>query len=76
MKNYYKVNAVINNDYYQVNKKFETRLDAINYAFKLINRKYIYNVEVEEEFPLNGDKHNVQYVLKDNVRFSVARVNA
>jgi hypothetical protein len=71
--NYYKLNAVINDENIRVNKMFRTRDDAINYMFYLLKKEYIYNVSVEDEFELNGNKHNIQYVLRDNVRFNVSR---
>ena len=71
--NYYKLNAVINDENIEVNKMFRTRVDAINYMFNLLRKEYIYDVSVEDEFELNGNKHNIQYVLRDNVRFNVSR---
>ena len=70
---YYTLDAVVNNDHVKFNKYFCTRNEAIAYMFDYLNGKYIYDSEVEEEYPLSGDKHNIEYVLTNNNRFNVQR---
>ena len=70
---YYSLNAVVNNEPVSINKKFETREEAMSYMFDFLNDKYIYNSEVEEEFATPENKHNITYVLTNNNRFSIAR---
>jgi hypothetical protein len=70
---YYSLNAVVNNEYVEFNKNFATRDEAIAYMFDFLNDNYVYDNEVEEEFSLNGNKHNIEYVLNNNNRFNVER---
>ena len=70
---YYSLNAVVNNEYVEFNKNFETRQEAIDYMFDYLNDHYIYDSEVEEEYSLSGNKHNIEYVLNNNNRFAVER---
>lgn len=70
---YYSLSAVVNSEPVTIHKHFETREEAISYMFDFLNNKYIYNSEVEEEFPLFGDKHNIEYVLNNHNRFAIAR---
>jgi len=70
---YYSLNAVINNEYVKFKNNFATRDEAIAYMFDYLNNNYIYDNEVEEEYALEGDKHNIEYVLNKNNRFNVER---
>ncbi len=74
---YYTLETVKNGKTELINKKFNSRNDAINYAFDYFE-KALYNdgLQVEDEFNIDNDKHNVEYVLGYNYRFRVNRVTA
>ena len=58
-----------------INKKFNTRNQAIDYAFAYFeNHLYNDELQVEDEYEINNDKHNVEYVLNYYYRFRVNRV--
>ena len=74
---YYTLETVKNGSTALVNKKFNSRDEAINYAFEYFE-KALYNdsLQVEEEFNIDDDKHNVEYVLGYHNRFRINRVLA
>ncbi|MBQ8142684.1 MAG: hypothetical protein IJ194_05980 [Bacilli bacterium] len=71
----YTLNAVIHDKDIKFSKVFPTRSAAINYMFDYLRKEeYIYNAEVEEEYPVNENKHDIEYVLSNNNRFVVNRL--
>ena len=67
----YKIeDAYIRNEHVDIEKTFASRVEAINYMFDYYNNHYIYNVELEEEYP-QGNKHNIHYVLSQDNSFNV-----
>lgn len=70
---YYTLEAVVKNQQVKFGKKFASRDEAIDYMFNYLNNHYMYNVAVNEEIHVNGDKHNVEYVLDNN--HNLFRVN-
>lgn len=72
--NYYTLEAVIKGKDVKINKTFRSRLSAIDFAFNYYNKHYVYGVEVNDEYAIAGNKHDVEYVLNDNNRFRIRRV--
>lgn len=70
--NHYELRAVLNGNDIYVKKIFASRRDAINYAFRLFEKNYIFNFQVNEERELQ--KHNIEYYEDNYNRFSVARI--
>ena len=69
----YKINdAYMNNEHVDIKKVFTSREEAINYMFDYYNNHYIYNVELEEEYPQNN-KHDIHYVINQYSSFNVTR---
>ena len=67
----YKIeDAYIRNEHVNIAKTFKSRSEAINYMFDYYNNHYIYNVELEEEYP-QGSKHNIHYVISQDNSFNV-----
>lgn len=64
---YYTAEAITNSKVIKVNKKFATRDEAINYAFKLLP----FNTQVEEE--INKGNHRIEYRCNNYNRFFVSR---
>ena len=72
---YYTLETIKNGTTVKFNKKFNSRNSAINYAFAYFEKR-LYNgyLQVEDEFNIDNDKHNVEYVLDYFNRFRVNRV--
>lgn len=71
---FYTLNAVVRGKNVNIDKIFNTREDAINYMFKYYNRHFLYGLEVNEEYSIDDNKHNVEYVCDDYDRFRINRV--
>ena len=72
---YYTLETIHSGSTELVNKKFTSRTQAIDYAFDLFEKAYCNDsLQLEEEFDICGDKHNVEYVLNYHNRFRVNRV--
>ena len=74
---YYTLETIYNGNTEKITKKFTSRNAAINYAFAYFEKR-LYNTElqVEDEFVIDNDKHNIEYVLNYFDRFRVNRVVA
>ena len=71
--NVYKIkDAYIRNEHVDIKKVFASRDEAINYMFDYYNNHYIYNVELEEEYP-QLNKHDIHYVIDQYDSFNVTR---
>ena len=72
---YYTLETIYNGNTERITKKFTSRNQAINFAFDYFEKK-LYNTElqVEDEFVINNNKHNIEYVLNYYDRFRVNRV--
>lgn len=67
----YKIeDAYVRNELVDIDKTFNSRVEAINYMFDYYNNHYIYNVELEEEYA-QGNKHNIHYVISQDNSFNV-----
>lgn len=72
---YYTLETINNGTAVKVKKAFSTRDAAINYAFEYFESQYLNDsLQVEEEFNIADNKHNVEYVLDYKNRFRVNRV--
>lgn len=72
---YYTLETINDGNMTRVNKTFNTRDAAINYAFNYFESQYLNeNLQVEDEFNINDNKHNVEYVLDYKNRFRINRV--
>lgn len=74
---YYTLETIYNGNTEKITKKFTSRNAAINYAFAYFEKR-LYNTElqVEDEFVIDDNKHNIEYVLNYFDRFRVNRVVA
>ena len=70
---YYTLQAIINGERKDFSKQFASRQSAIDYMFNYLESAYIFEKQVEEEYAINGNKHNVEYVCDYNTRFIVNR---
>ena len=75
MKNYYTLETINNGQTERINKLFTSRDSAINYAFAYFEKRYLNDsLQVEDEYTIADNKHNVEYVLDYFNRFRVNRV--
>ena len=73
MKVYKIKDAYIKNQHVDIEKTFASRVEAINYMFDYYNNHFIYNVELEDEY-MQGNKHNIHYVISQDNSFNVVRL--
>lgn len=72
---YYVLETINDGATIKVNKKFKSREKAIRYAFTYFENTHLTdNFQVEDEYYLNNNKHNIEYVLDYYTRFRVNRV--
>ena len=72
---YYTLETINNGNTVKINKKFNTREQAINYAFAYFERRYLNDgLQVNDEYSIENNKHNVEYVLDYFNRFRINRV--
>ena len=69
---YYTLQAIINGERKTFSKKFATRQNAMDFMFDYLERAYIFDKQIEEEYTV-GNKHNVAYVCDNNTRFMICR---
>lgn len=75
--NYYMLTAVVNGQNVRLKRNlFSSRSDAINYMFDYYQDHNIYSLEVEDEYPVDGNKHDIEYVCNYHNRFTVTRKSA
>ena len=72
---YYTLETIDNGNTVKINKKFNTRDQAIDYAFVYFER-HLFNAElqIEDAFEINDNRHNIEYVFDYHNRFRVNRV--
>ena len=70
----YTLEAVIDGQTIRFSKKFDSRDSAINFMFQYYNKRYMYNIMVNEEYAISGDKHNIEYVYDYSNRFRINRI--
>lgn len=72
----YTLQAVVDGEVVGFNKKFASRNKAIEYMFNYYSNHYYQNIQVEEDFYVNGNIHDIEYVCDYYNRFRVTRVAA
>lgn len=72
---YYELTAVVDGEDIRLRKNiFRSRDDAINYMFKYYRNHYLFNLQVEDEYAVSGNKHCIEYICDTYNRFTVARI--
>ena len=69
----YILEAMVNGEYIKIRKTSRSRIDAINYVFHYYDNHYLVNLRVNEEYCINGNKHDIAYVYDYYNRFRIAR---
>ena len=70
---YYTLQAIINGERKTFSKTFTSRQKAIDFMFDYLERAYIFDKQIEEEYAVGNDKHNVEYVCDYSTRFIINR---
>ncbi|MBO7614752.1 MAG: hypothetical protein J6T15_03555 [Bacilli bacterium] len=69
----YILEAIVNGEYVRIKKVFSSRTEAINYVFRYYDNHNLVNLRVNEEYCINGNKHDIAYVYDYYNRFRIAR---
>ena len=71
---YYTLTAIVNGRNVKLKRSlFTSRSEAIDYMFDYYEKNNIFNLEVSEEYPVDGNKHCIEYVCNFHNRFTVTR---
>ena len=74
---YYILNAVVNGkDVHLKRAWFSSRQQAIDYMFDYYEKHFMYSLQVSDEYQIDGNKHNIEYVCNNYNRFTINRVVA
>ena len=71
--NKYILEAVIDGKLTRFNREFKSRDDAINYIFNYYSDHYVFNLEVNDEYFIDDNKHDVAYVYDYYNRFRITK---
>ncbi len=72
---HYILTAVVDGEDVKLRKSvFTSRDDAIDYMFNYYKNHFIYNLQVEDEHIIAGNKHSIEYVCDYYNRFTVTRL--
>ena len=69
----YTLEAIINGKTTKFERKFASRQSAIDYMFDYLDRAYIYDKQITDEYSVGDNKHKVEYVCDYYTRFIVTR---
>ena len=71
--NKYKLEAVVNGEFMKVDHLFNTRDEAIDWIFHYYDKHLMFSLNVNEEYFIDGNKHDIAYVYDYYNRFRIAR---
>ena len=71
--NRYTLEAVVDGEYIKFDRIFKSRDEAIDYIFRYYEDHNMVNVEVNDEYCVDGNKHDIAYVYNYYNRFRIAR---
>ena len=71
--NKYILEAIVNGEYIKVDRIFNSRDEAIDYIFRYYDDHFMVNLEVNDEYFIDGNKHDIAYVYDYYNRFRIAR---
>ena len=71
---YYTLEAIVQGRPVKLKRSmFTSRTEAINYMFDYYEEHYLYNLQVREEYPLEDNKHKIEYLCNFHNRFIITR---
>ena len=71
--NKYTLEAIVDGNYIRFRHQFKTRDAAIDYIFRYYDNHLLVNLEVNEEYFVDGNKHDIAYVYDYYNRFRIIR---
>lgn len=72
---YYLLQSITTKNGRAVCRRFKSRNDAINYMMDKLSLPFSwFGPQIEEERPIFGDKHSIEYICDDYSRFIVTRI--
>ena len=69
----YKLEAVVDGEKINFKREFNSRNSALNYMYQYCDDHYLPEPVINEEYELNNDKHDVEYVSDYDNRFRITR---
>ena len=69
----YTLEAVVDGEYIKFDRIFKSRDEAIDYIFRYYEDHNMLNVEVNDEYCIDENKHDIAYVYDYYNRFRIAR---
>ena len=71
---YYTLEAIVRGNPVRLKRSmFASRSEAVNYMFNYYEEHYLYNLQVRDEYPVDDNKHRIEYYCDFNNRFIVTR---
>ncbi len=71
---YYTLEAIVQGRPAKLKRSmFASRTEAINYMFDYYEEHYLYNLQVNDEYSVNDNKHSIEYYCNFNNRFIITR---
>lgn len=71
---YYTLEAIVQGRPVKLKRSmFASRTEAINYMFDYYEDHYLYNLQVNDEYSVNDNKHSIEYYCNFNNRFIITR---
>lgn len=69
----YILQAVVDGRQIRVNKEFSSRNSALNYMYQYYGKHYLPTPSISEEYEVDGNKHDIEYVSDYENRFRITR---
>ena len=73
-KRYYALELVVNGHNVNFDREFDSRKSAMDYAFSYFDKHGNTDLSINEEYYVNDNIHDIEYVSDYNNRFRVVRV--
>ena len=69
----YKLEAVVDGKKINFNREFSSRNSALNYMYQYYGHHYLPEPQINEEYEVNDNKHDIEYVSDYDNRFRITR---
>ena len=70
----YRLEAVIDGRFKKFDREFASRSSAIKYIYGYYDKHYLPEFKINDEYMVNDDKHDIDYVDDYDNRFRITRV--
>ena len=71
---YYTLEAIVKGRPVKLRRSmFASRTEAVDYMFNYFEEHYLYSLQVRDEYPIEDNKHKIEYYCDFNNRFIVTR---